>query len=94
VGTPIYAAAGGIVIAAEQTSDYGKIIKIDDGSGLETRYAHTSQMLVKVGDIVKQGQLIAKVGNTGRSTGAHLHFEVRLNGAALDPRKYLKRQPG
>lgn len=91
-GTPIYAAAGGIVTTAEQTPDYGKIVKIDHGSGLETRYAHTSMILVKVGDIVKQGQLIAKVGNTGRSTGAHLHFEVRLNGAALDPRKYLKSQ--
>jgi murein DD-endopeptidase MepM/ murein hydrolase activator NlpD len=91
-GTPIYAAAGGIVTTAEQTPDYGKIIKIDHGSGLETRYAHTSQILVKVGDIVKQGQLIAKVGSTGRSTGSHLHFEVRLNGEPLDPRKYLKRQ--
>lgn len=91
-GTPVYAAAGGIVTTAEQTPDYGKIVKIDHGSGIETRYAHTSMILVKVGDIVKQGQLIAKVGNTGRSTGAHLHFEVRLNGAPLDPRKYLKSQ--
>ena len=90
VGTPIYAAAGGIVTCAEQTPDYGKIIKIDHGSGIETRYAHTSQMLVKVGDRVEKGQLIGKVGSTGRSTGAHLHFEVRLNGAALDPRKYLQ----
>lgn len=92
IGTPIYAAAGGIVTTVEQTPDYGKIVKIDHGSGIETRYAHTSVILVKVGDIVKQGQLIAKVGNTGRSTGPHLHFEVRLNGAALDPRKYLKSQ--
>jgi len=90
VGTPIYAAAGGIVTTVERTSDYGKIVKIDHGSGIETRYAHTSLILVKVGDIVKQGQLIAKVGSTGRSTGAHLHFEVRLDGAPLDPRKYLK----
>lgn len=89
VGTPIYAAAGGIVTTAEQTPDYGKIIKIDHGSGFETRYAHASELLVKVGDRVEKGQLIAKVGNTGRSTGAHLHFEVRLNGAPLDPRKYL-----
>lgn len=90
VGTPIYAAAGGIVAAAEVTPDYGKIIKIDHGSGYETRYAHTSVMLVKVGDRVEKGQLIAQVGNTGRSTGAHLHFEVRLNGTPLDPRKYLQ----
>ncbi|MEZ0232177.1 MAG: M23 family metallopeptidase [Methylophilaceae bacterium] len=90
IGTPIYAAAGGIVISAEQTPDYGKIVKIDHGTGLETRYAHASQLLVKAGDRVEKGQLIAKVGSTGRSTGAHLHFEVRLNGAPLDPRKYLK----
>jgi len=89
-GTPIYAAAGGIVTEAEQTPDYGKIVKIDHGAGLETRYAHTSMIMVKVGDRVEKGQLIAKVGNTGRSTGAHLHFEVRLNGAPLDPRKYLQ----
>jgi len=89
-GTPIYAAAGGIVTEAGQTADYGKIIKIDHGAGLETRYAHTSMIMVKVGDRIEKGQLIAKVGNTGRSTGAHLHFEVRLNGAPLDPRKYLQ----
>jgi len=89
-GSPIHAAAGGIVMSAEQTPDYGKIVKIDHGSGLETRYAHASQLLVKAGERVEKGQLIAEVGNTGRSTGAHLHFEVRLNGAALDPRKYLQ----
>jgi hypothetical protein len=89
IGTPIYAAAGGIVTTAEQTPDYGKIIKIDHGAGMETRYAHASELMVKAGDRVEKGQLIAKVGSTGRSTGPHLHFEVRLNGAPLDPRKYL-----
>jgi murein DD-endopeptidase MepM/ murein hydrolase activator NlpD len=89
-GTPIYAAADGIVSQAENTPDYGNIIKVDHGSGLETRYAHASRILVKLGDRVAKGQLIAEVGNTGRSTGAHLHFEVRLNGVALDPRKYLQ----
>jgi murein DD-endopeptidase MepM/ murein hydrolase activator NlpD len=89
-GTPIRAAASGIVLSAERTPDYGNIVKIDHGSGVETRYAHTSKMLVKAGDRVEKGQVIAEVGNTGRSTGPHLHFEVRLNGASLDPRKYLK----
>lgn len=89
-GTPIYAAADGIVAQAESTPDYGNIVKIDHGSGLETRYAHAQRLLVKAGDRVQKGQLLAEVGNTGRSTGAHLHFEVRLNGVALDPRKYLQ----
>lgn len=89
-GTPIYAAADGIVSQAESTPDYGNIVKVDHGSGLETRYAHASRVLVKPGERVEKGQLIAEVGNTGRSTGAHLHFEVRLNGVALDPRKYLQ----
>lgn len=92
VGTPIHAAAAGIVTEAELTPDYGNIVKIDHGSGLETRYAHASSMMVKVGDRVEKGQSIARVGNTGRSTGAHLHFEVRLNGVALDPRKYIQNQ--
>ena len=92
VGTPIYAAAGGIVVSAENTPDYGRLIKVDHGSGVETRYAHTSVFLVKPGDRVEKGQMIARVGNTGRSTGAHLHFEVRINGVALDPRKYLNNQ--
>ena len=89
-GTPIYAAAGGIVTAAERTPDYGNIVKVDHGSGLETRYAHASKLMVKVGDRVEKGQIVALVGSTGRSTGAHLHYEIRLNGNALDPRKYLK----
>lgn len=89
-GTPIYAAAGGIVTVAEQTPDYGKIVKIDHGSGLETRYAHASLLLVKAGERVEKGQIVAQVGSTGRSTGPHLHYEIRLNGNPLDPRKYLK----
>lgn len=92
VGTPIRAAASGIVVTAERTPDYGNIVKIDHGSGVETRYAHASKLLVKAGDRVVKGQLIAEVGNTGRSTGPHLHFEVRLDGASLDPRKYLKQE--
>lgn len=89
-GTPIYAAAAGIVTSAERTPDYGNIVKVDHGSGLETRYAHASKLMVKVGDRVEKGQVVALVGSTGRSTGAHLHYEIRLNGNALDPRKYLK----
>ncbi len=93
-GAPILAAADGIVIAAEHTPDYGKIVKINHGSGLETRYAHASDILVKVGERVTKGQRVALVGNTGRSTGPHLHYEIRLNGNALDPRQYLYRSAG
>ncbi len=88
-GAPIYAAAGGIVSTAEQTPDYGKIVKIDHGSGLETRYAHASKLFVRAGERVEKGQKIAEVGSTGRSTGPHLHYEIRLAGNPLDPRKYL-----
>jgi murein DD-endopeptidase MepM/ murein hydrolase activator NlpD len=93
-GAPILAAADGIVIAAEQTPDYGNIVKINHGSGLETRYAHASKILVRVGDRVTKGQQVALVGNTGRSTGPHLHYEIRLNGNALDPRQYLHKNAG
>lgn len=90
-GTPIYAAADGVVKFASRHAGYGKLVKIDHGSGLETRYAHASKILVKPGERIAKGQMIAKVGSTGRSTGPHLHYEIRLNGVALDPRKYLKR---
>jgi len=88
-GAPIYAAAEGIVSSAEVTPDYGRIIKVDHGAGLETRYAHASRLLVSAGERVKKGQKIAEVGSTGRSTGPHLHYEIRLHGSPLDPRKYL-----
>lgn len=90
VGMPVFAAADGIVITAVQTPDYGNLLKIDHGSGLETRYAHNSRLLVKPGDRVMKGQKIALIGSTGRSTGPHLHYEIRLNGNPLDPREYLR----
>jgi murein DD-endopeptidase MepM/ murein hydrolase activator NlpD len=88
-GTPINAAASGKVIYAETHAAYGKTVDIDHGNGLVTRYAHASELLVKEGDLVVRGQRIAKVGSTGRSTGPHLHFEVRLNGAPQNPGRFL-----
>ena len=89
-GTPIRAAADGIVSVSELSHAYGNMVKIDHGSGLETRYAHASKLLVKVGERVVKGQAVALVGSTGRSTGPHLHYEIRLNGNSLDPRQYLQ----
>jgi len=89
-GTPIMAAAYGVVIAAEWHHDFGNMIEIDHGNDIVTRYAHTSQMFVKAGDIVKRGQKIAEVGSTGRSTGSHLHFEVRFQGVAQNPARFLQ----
>jgi murein DD-endopeptidase MepM/ murein hydrolase activator NlpD len=89
-GTPILAAGGGHVLYAGPHSSYGNHVDIDHGNGVVTRYAHASKLLVKEGDIVKQGQKIAEVGSTGRSTGSHLHFEVRVQEQAQDPLKYLQ----
>jgi len=89
VGTPIYAAAGGIVVEQRFHSEYGNMIEIDHGNDLITRYAHSSRVWVKKGDLVKRGQKIAEVGTTGRSTGAHLHFEVWVAGLPQDPQKFL-----
>ena len=88
-GTPIVAAAGGVVIAAEYHSQYGNMLEIDHGNDIVTRYAHASKLLMKVGDIVKRGQQVAYIGSTGRSTGAHLHFEVLVKGIQQDPHKFL-----
>jgi murein DD-endopeptidase MepM/ murein hydrolase activator NlpD len=66
------------------------MVRISHGSGLETRYAHAAKLLVKEGDRIKKNQVVALVGNTGRSTGPHLHYEIRMNGVSLDPRKYLQ----
>lgn len=89
IGTPIMAAAGGVVVVQEFHHAYGNMVEIDHGNDLITRYAHASAVVVKKGDIVKRGQLIAKVGTTGRSTGPHLHFEVLVSGVPQDPRPFL-----
>lgn len=90
VGTPIKAADGGKVVYAGWKSAYGNLVEIDHGNGYKTRYAHCSKILVKVGDKVYKGQHIANVGNTGRSTGPHLHFEVLINGKNKNPANYVK----
>ncbi len=90
VGTPIVAAAGGVVITSERHPEYGNMVEIDHGNDLTTRYAHLSRILVKPGTLVRRGQEIAVSGSTGRSTGPHLHFEVRLRGNAQNPNRFLQ----
>jgi murein DD-endopeptidase MepM/ murein hydrolase activator NlpD len=93
-GTPILAAAAGVVMTAEKHPQYGNLVELDHGNELITRYAHGSQIHVRVGEFVKRGQRIAAVGSTGRSTGPHLHFEVRIGGVAQNPSRFLEQQPG
>ncbi len=90
VGTPIKAAAAGIVTNVEKHPTYGHVVEVDHGNELSTRYAHCSKVLAKPGTIVKRGQVIAEVGNTGRSTGPHLHFEVRVKGQPQNPNRFLQ----
>jgi murein DD-endopeptidase MepM/ murein hydrolase activator NlpD len=92
-GSAVLAAAGGVVVFAAAHPQYGNMVEIDHGNDLVTRYAHASKIVVKVGDVVLRGSKIAEVGNTGRSTGTHLHFEVRQRGAAQNPVRFL-RTPG
>jgi len=89
-GTAVLAAASGKVITAGWHDQYGKMVEIDHGNGLVSRYAHASQLNVKEGDLVVRGQKIAEIGSTGRSTGPHLHFEVRLNGVPQNPARFLR----
>ncbi len=89
VGRPIIAPADGRVTYVGVEAGYGKLLVIDHGYGVVTRYGHNSKILVKVGQKVKRGQKIAAVGNTGRSTGPHLHYEVRVNGVPVNPRNYI-----
>jgi murein DD-endopeptidase MepM/ murein hydrolase activator NlpD len=92
-GTPVRAPAEGIVSYVGYEGGYGKLVSIDHGYGVVTRYGHNAQIHVKVGQKVKRGDKIASVGNTGRSTGPHLHYEVRVNGVPVDPSKYILDQP-
>jgi len=89
-GTPIYATADGVVIHAGWQSGYGKLVKIQHEFGIETRYAHQSEIRVKVGQRVSRGEQIGAMGSTGRSTGTHLHYEVRVGGQAVNPMTYIK----
>lgn len=88
-GTPVHAAAGGVVLSSAYHPEYGNLVEIDHGNGLVTRYAHNSRVLVNAGDLVKRGQVISEVGTSGRSTGAHLHFEVLVDGVPQDPATFL-----
>ena len=89
-GTPIHAAASGIVVFASFHPQFGNLVEIDHGNDIVTRYAHASRLMVEVGQLVKRGQLISLVGSTGRSTGNHLHFEVRFKGLAQNPTRFLQ----
>ncbi len=93
VGDPVLAVADGVVAFAGVKGGYGNVIDVDHGNGYITRYAHNSRLLVKAGDLVRVGQEVAKAGSSGRSTGAHVHFEVWQDGRVLNPRKFLGEGP-
>ena len=90
VGNPVRASADGTVTAAGWNGGYGRMVNVDHGNGLSTRYAHLSAIEVRVGQSVRTGQIVGKVGSTGRSTGPHLHYETRLRGEPVDPQKFLR----
>lgn len=89
-GDPVRATAAGKVITANWSGGYGRLIEIDHGNDLTTRYGHLSAFKVKVGDVVQAGQIIGEIGSTGRSTGPHLHYETRIDGEAVNPQKFLR----
>ena len=89
VGTPIYATADGIVSRSQWVNGYGNLVEIAHGNGIETRYGHMSKLIVAANSRVRRGQIIGLMGSTGRSTGSHLHYEVRANGAAINPLPFV-----
>lgn len=89
MGSDIVTVAAGVVTYSAKRSGYGRLVQINHGNGYSTRYGHCSELLVKVGDTVKKGQIVAKMGTSGRSTGPHVHFEVLYNGRAVNPKKYI-----
>lgn len=88
-GADVFAVAAGVVTFSGEKQGFGKMVQVDHGNGFETLYAHDQQLLVKVGDVVKKGQVIALSGSTGRSSGPHVHFEVHKNGRVVDPASYI-----
>ncbi|WP_315763172.1 M23 family metallopeptidase [Sphingomonas sp. Y38-1Y] len=90
IGTPVYATADGIVSRAQRAGAYGNLVEINHGKGIETRYGHLSKILIGGSTRVKRGQLIGLMGSTGRSTGSHLHYEVRIGGRAVNPLPYMQ----
>ncbi|APZ42147.1 M23 family metallopeptidase [Acidihalobacter ferrooxydans] len=93
LGENVHAVAGGVVTYAGKDGGYGNMIQIDHGDGYSTRYGHAEKLDVKVGQVVKRGQVIAQLGSTGRSTGPHVHLEVRYHGKSVNPLKYIKKKP-
>jgi len=89
IGTPIYATADGIIAHADRQGGYGNLVEVNHGKGIATRYGHLSKILVSDGARVTRGQLIGLMGSTGRSTGSHLHYEVRIDGHAVNPIPFL-----
>lgn len=92
-GAGVYAASGGTVLSAGWQAELGRAVVVDHGFGLITTYGHMSRILVKKGDVVGRGDLLGRVGSTGRSTGSHLHYEVRINGATVDPARFFNLRP-
>lgn len=90
VGTPVYATADGVVVRAEWSGGYGNLVEIDHGKGIATRYGHLSQIVAAANARVRRGDLIGLMGSTGRSTGSHLHYEVRIDGRAVNPMPFLE----
>ena len=88
-GSPVRAVAPGLVSYADWAGSYGLLVKIDHGGGVETRYAHNSRLVAKPGEYVEAGQIVARAGSTGRSTGPHVHFEIRVDGESVNPRPWL-----
>jgi murein DD-endopeptidase MepM/ murein hydrolase activator NlpD len=89
-GEPVRATATGHVTIAGREGGYGNMVEINHGNGLATRYGHLSQINVKIGQVVRIGEVVGRIGSTGRSTGPHLHYETRINGDAVDPQKFLR----